>query len=99
MKKLLNTLYVTSADSYLALEGETIVVMRPEQDQVRIPMHNLESVFAFGYTGVSPALMGALCKKSIPLCFLNYHGRFFSPGNGGKSGQCAFAKAAIPGFR
>ena len=27
MKKLLNTLYVTSENSYLGLEGETIVVL------------------------------------------------------------------------
>ena len=92
MKKLLNTLYVTSPDSYLALEGETIVIMRPEQEQVRIPMHNIEGVYAFGYTGVSPALMGALCKKSISLCFLNQHGKFLARLTGESRGNVLLRK-------
>lgn len=92
MKKLLNTLYVTSADSYLALEGETIVIMRPEQDNVRIPMHNVESVYAFGYTGVSPALMGALCKENISLCFLNQNGKFLARVTGESRGNVLLRK-------
>ena len=31
MKKLLNTLYVTSDDSYLSLDGENIVVLDKER--------------------------------------------------------------------
>lgn len=31
MKKLLNTLYVTSENSYLALDGENIVVLKKKQ--------------------------------------------------------------------
>ena len=35
MKKLLNTLYVTSEDSYLALDGENIVVLDKEKEGFR----------------------------------------------------------------
>ena len=31
MRKLLNTLFVTSEDSYLALENENVVVLREEE--------------------------------------------------------------------
>lgn len=41
MKKLLNTLYVTSENSYLALDGENIVVLEHEQEIGRLPLHNL----------------------------------------------------------
>lgn len=78
MKKLLNTLYVTSADSYLALDGENIVVRKEEQEIIRLPLHNVESVVAFGYTGASPALMRACAAQNIALCFMSANGRFLA---------------------
>jgi CRISPR-associated protein Cas1 len=78
MRKLLNTLYVTSPDSYLSLDGENIVVQRDEADIIRVPLHNLEGIVAFGYTGASPALMGACAERNISLCFLTPHGRFLA---------------------
>lgn len=49
MKKLLNTLYVTSDDSYLSLDGENIVVLDKEREIGRLPHHNLEGIVSFGY--------------------------------------------------
>ena len=63
MRKLLNTLYVTSANRYLSLDGENIVVLEDESEVGRIPLHNLQGVVTFGYTGASPALMGACAKR------------------------------------
>lgn len=76
MRKLLNTLYVTTPESYLSLEGETVTIRREETTVARLPLHNLESIVTFGYTGASPALMGACAKRNIGLCFLTAHGRF-----------------------
>jgi CRISPR-associated protein Cas1 len=76
MKKLLNTLYVTTADSYLSLDGETVVVLNQDKVLGRIPLHNLEGIVAFGYTGASPALMGECASRNISLCFLNPNGKF-----------------------
>ena len=42
MKKLLNTLYVTSENSYLGLDGENIVVFEEDKEKGRLPLHNLE---------------------------------------------------------
>ena len=42
MKKLLNTLYVTSENSYLGLDGENIVVYGEQKEVGRLPLHNLE---------------------------------------------------------
>lgn len=53
MKKLLNTLYVTSENSYLALDGENIVVLEDKQEIGRLPLHNLEGIVSFGYRGTS----------------------------------------------
>ena len=66
MRKLLNTLYVTSSDSYLALDGENIVVFDKEQEIGRLPLHNLEGIVSFGYRGTSPALSSVSCAN--PRC-------------------------------
>lgn len=76
MKKLLNTLYITSADSYLSLDGENVVIFDKEQEAGRVPLHNLEAVVSFGYRGASPALMGKCAEENISLCFLSPQGRF-----------------------
>ena len=47
MKKLLNTLYVTSEDSYLSLDGENIVVSEQGSEIGRLPLHNMEGVVSF----------------------------------------------------
>lgn len=76
MRKLLNTLYVTSPNTYLSLDGENIVILKEEIEISRIPLHNLEGIIAFGYTGASPALMGACAKHNIALSFMTQSGRF-----------------------
>ncbi len=78
MRKLLNTLYVTSRDNYLSLDGENVVVRSNGNEKFRIPLHNLEGIVSFGYTGASPALMGACAERSISLCFMTEGGRFLA---------------------
>ncbi|GHV48410.1 CRISPR-associated endonuclease Cas1 [Clostridia bacterium] len=78
MKKLLNTLYVTSPDSYLMLDGENVVIKQNEEIAGRIPLHNLEGIVTFGYTGASPALMGACAERNISLSFMKSSGKFLA---------------------
>ena len=78
MKKLLNTLYVTSEDSYLSLDGENVVIFNQTQEMGRIPLHNLEAIVSFGYRGASPALMGGCAGRNISLCFLTPQGKFLA---------------------
>lgn len=78
MRKLWNTLYVTSPDSYLSLDGENVVVFEKDAEIGRLPLHNLESVVCFGYKGTSPALMGACAERDISLCYLTPQGKFLA---------------------
>lgn len=87
MKKLLNTLYVTTSDVYLSLDGENIVLLQEQSELGRIPLHNLEGIVCFGYRGVSPALMGACAEKGVGLCFLTRNGRFLARITGPVSGN------------
>ena len=47
MRKLLNTLYVTSENSYLALDGENLVVYDEKKELGRLPLHNLDGIVSF----------------------------------------------------
>ena len=74
MKKLLNTLFVTTEDAYLSLDGENVVVNREKQELARFPLHTLSGIIAFTYAGASPALMGACAKRDIALSFCTPRG-------------------------
>lgn len=93
MKKLLNALYVTSPDSYLALDGENVVVFEQEKVLGRLPMHNLESIVSFGYRGASPALMGACAERNVALCFLSPQGKYLARVVGKTRGNVLLRKA------
>ena len=76
MRKLLNTLFVTSEDAYLALETENVAVYIGEEKKAQYPLLVLESIISFSYKGASPALMGACARQGIQLTFLTPRGRF-----------------------
>lgn len=87
MKKLLNTLYVTSPGRYLSLDGENVVVTEEGKEIARLPLHNLEGIVTFGYTGASPALMGACAERDIALSFLSPNGYFLARVSGRQRGN------------
>lgn len=87
MRKLQNTLYVTTPAAYLSLDGETIVIQNEDECLGRLPLLNLENIVSFGYRGASPRLMGACAERGIGLCFLTQHGRFLARISGPISGN------------
>lgn len=76
MRKLLNTLYITSNDYYLSLDGENVVIVQGKKEIGRLPLHNLEAVVTCGYAGASPALMEKCAAENISMVFLSATGRF-----------------------
>ena len=78
MKQLLNTLFVTSEDIYLSLEGENVLANRDREVIARYPLHTLQTIVSFSYSGASPALMGACAEKGIGLAFCTPRGRFLA---------------------
>ncbi len=76
MRRLLNTLFVLSENSYIFLDGENVVVQCDNSTLGRFPLHMLTSILYFGYRGASPALMGECANRNINFCFMSPHGRF-----------------------
>lgn len=87
MRKLLNTLYVTKADSYLSKDGTNIVVSQNGIEIFRIPAQNIESICTFGYQGASPGVMRLCAEKGISLTFFSPHGKFIARIQGPISGN------------
>ncbi len=92
MRKLLNTLYITSEDAYLALDGENIIILREEKAIGRFPLHTLENIVSFSYKGASPALMGACAIRHINLSFFTPRGKFLAVTTGLSSGNVLLRK-------
>lgn len=93
MRKLLNTLFVLSEDSYLALDGETVLVLAGDEKRGQFPLHTLESILCFSYKGASPALMGKCAQSGIHLSFFTPRGRFLARVSGENSGNVLLRKA------
>jgi len=87
MRKLLNTLYVTSPDSYLARDGENVVIRIANEERFRVPVHNIEGIVCFGYMGASPQLMALCSERNVALSFLSEHGYFLGRVSGTVSGN------------
>lgn len=92
MRKLLNTLYVSRPDTYLALDGDNVVLLKDQEQLGRMPLHNLESIVSFGYTGASPALMGYCADRNIAITFLTQSGRFLARVIGQSRGNVTLRK-------
>lgn len=75
MRKLLNTLFITSEDAYLSLENENVVIFKDGEKAAQYPLQVLENILSFSYKGASPALMGECAERGIGLTFLTPSGR------------------------
>jgi CRISPR-associated protein Cas1 len=76
MKKILNTLYVTSPHSYLQRDGKNIVVSIEQETIFRAPIHLFEGVVYFGYLGASPGAIELCTQNSVAISFHAPSGRF-----------------------
>lgn len=88
MKQHLNTLYVTTDGTWLALDGETVTVSLHGQRLIRVPLINLEGIQTFGWDiSASPQLMAYCSERGVQISFCSPTGHFlcrvcgFSKGN------------------
>src|SRR3989339_139058 len=87
MKKLLNTLFVTTQGSYIFKEGETVVVSVEREVKLRLPVHTVSGIICFGNVTMSPFLMGFCAEKDVAVSFLTQYGRFLARIKGPVSGN------------
>jgi len=78
MRKLLNTLYVTTQGSYIHKEGETVVIEVGGEKVVQLPIHTIGSIVCFGNVLCSPFLLGFCASQDISVSFLSEYGNFLA---------------------
>ena len=78
MRKLLNTLYVTTPEAYLSKDGLNVVITVKQEEVFRIPIINIEGIVTFGYMGASPGLMKLCVDNNVSLTFLSPQGKFIA---------------------
>ncbi len=92
MKKLLNTLYVTTPEAYLTKDGLNVVILVDQKEIFRIPILNIEGIVTFGYMGASPGLMKLCMDNGVSLAFMSPQGRFIGRIQGGTHGNVLLRK-------
>ncbi|ABC21634.1 type I-C CRISPR-associated endonuclease Cas1c [Rhodospirillum rubrum] len=93
MKKLLNTVYVTTEGTGLRKDGENLVAELDGVQKGRVPLHMVGSVVVFGGTYVSPGLMGACAAHGITIVLLDRVGRFQARVEGPVAGNVLLRRA------
>lgn len=78
MRKLLNTLYVTTQGAYLHKDGDTVVVESNGLKILQLPIHTIGSIVCFGNVLCSPFLLGFCASRDISISFLSEHGNFLA---------------------
>jgi len=87
MKRLLNTLYITTPESYLSRDGETVLVRVGDEVRLRVPIHTLGSVLCFGRVMCTPGLMGLCAENQVLLAFFSEWGHFIARIHGPVNGN------------
>jgi len=87
MKKLLNTLYVTTQGAYLAREGETVRVRVEKETRLQVPILTLSGIVCFGQVSCSPFLLGLCAERGVGVSFFTEYGRFMARMQGPVSGN------------
>lgn len=93
MKRLLNTLYVTTEGAALRKDGENLVAEVEGVERARVPLHMLASVVVFGGIFLSPALIQACAAGGITIVLLDRVGRFQARVEGPVTGNVLLRRA------
>jgi CRISPR-associated protein Cas1 len=87
MKRLLNTLFVTTQSAYLCREGETVLVRVEQETKLKVPIHTLSGIVCFGQVSCSPPLMELCGERNVLISFHSEQGRFWGRVEGPVSGN------------
>lgn len=93
MKKLLNTIYVTTENASLKKDGENLIVENEDKIIGRVPLHLIDAIVVFGAILITPALIGACGAKGITISIFDRIGRFQARVEGPISGNVLLRRA------
>ncbi len=98
MHELMNTLYVTTEQSYLHLDHDTIRMEVEGTTSFRMPLLHLSAVVCFGNVLISPALLHRCAEDARSVVLLDRNGRFKARVEGETSGNVLLRRAQHEAF-
>jgi CRISPR-associated endonuclease cas1 len=93
MRKLQNTLFITTQGCYLHKERETLVVEHEKRKLAQLPVHAIAHIFCFGNVLVSPFLLGFCGENNVNLAFFTEYGKYLGRLQGVQSGNVLLRRA------
>ena len=92
MKKILETMYILTPDSYLYHRNENICVSIAGQEKASVPAKDVDSIVFFGKNTLSTSLLSFCGEREITLTFLDPNGRFYGTVSGALTGNVLLRK-------
>lgn len=93
MKRHLNTLFVTTQDTWLSKEGECVELWLERKSLGKIPLHTLQSVVCFGRVSCSQYLLEHCARLGVSVTWLTENGRFMAAMHGPTTGNVLLRRA------
>ena len=92
MKKLLETLYITTPESYLFERNGNICISIGGAEKAAVPITQVNSIVLFGKNTLSTALLSFCSKNDVTITFLSENGFFLGRLCGPVSGNVLLRK-------
>jgi CRISPR-associated protein Cas1 len=92
-RELLNTLFIQTQEAHAFLKDDTVKVVLEKETILRVPLHHLGSICAFGVVHVSTPLMMRCAEDGRAVVFFDFGGRFKARVTG-KTGGNVLLRAA-----
>lgn len=93
MRKLQNTLYITTQGSYLHKERETLVIEQEHKKIAQLPIHSIGHIFCFGNILISPFLLAFCGEYNVNLAFFTEQGKYLGRFQGRQNGNVFLRRA------
>ncbi len=87
VKRHLNTLFVTTQDTWLSKEGECVEIRLDRKSLGKIPLHTLQSIVCFGHVSCSQYLLEHCAKRGVSVTWFTEYGRFMASMQGPVTGN------------
>lgn len=98
MKKLLETMYILTPESYLYHRNENICISIGGEEKACVPAKDVDAIVFFGKNTMSTSLLWFCGQRDITLTFLDPNGRFYATANGPTTGSVLLRKRQYDSF-
>ncbi len=87
MRRSNRTLFLSTPGTTARIQHEAVLVERPDQPSVRVPLRELDSIVAYGHINLTTGLIHACAAHQTSVAYLSRAGRFIARVAGPQTGS------------